>query len=431
MGKTVWSRQMGDGLPPRKWYSSRPQEMFTWKFRWLPLLLTAALSLAAMPVSSEELFVSSIFVPSGKFTKGIEGPACDRTGNLYAVSYLNAGNIGMVTPEGVSSLFVTLPQGSAGNGIRFDSRDRMLIADYTGHNILAVDMRTRAVSVYAHESGMSQPNDIAIDSHDVLYASDPDWSSSSGRVWRITPDGAVSLIVSGIGVANGIEVSPDNRTLYVGQSRQNTVQAFDLSPTGELSNQRLLISLPANSLDGMRCDVSGNLYVTRKRSTGGTIAIVSPSGELLREVKLAGNSPSNIAFGGPDGRTCYVMMADNGSIETFRTDTPGLSWKRFQDTPAAVAAAQAPSPKQFTLSGNYPNPFNASTVIEYTLHRSARAELAVYNTLGQQVALLKREMEPAGKHSVVWNAGDLPSGVYVVRLNVDGASETRKMLLMK
>ena len=400
---------------------------------FLPLLHLAVL-LTLIPVfgaSAEELFVSSIFVPSGKFTTGIEGPACDRNGALYAVSYLDAGNIGMVTPEGVPGLFVTLPDGSAGNGIRFDSKDHMLIADYTGHNILSVDMQTRAVSVYAHESTMSQPNDIAIDSHDIVYASDPDWSKGTGRIWRITPDGAVALIATVAGTTNGIEVSPDERTLYVGDSRHTNVLAFDLSPSGVPGNQRLLISLPANSLDGMRCDIAGNLYVTRKRSTGGTIAIVSPSGELLREVILTGNNPSNIAFGGPDGRTCYVMMADNGSIETFRTDTPGLSWKRFQDNNPVAVGGQSATPKTFTLSGNYPNPFNASTVIEYTLRRDAVMDLAVYNVIGQEVTVLKRGAETAGKHAVTWNTGNLPSGVYVARLKAGGAEETRKMAVMK
>jgi DNA-binding beta-propeller fold protein YncE len=277
---------------------------------------------------------------------------------------------------------------------------------------------------------MSQPNDLAIDSRDVVYASDPDWKNGTGRIWRITPDGAITLAASLPGTTNGIEVSPDERTLYVGDSRHTNVLAFDLSPSGELGNQRVLISLPANSLDGMRCDTAGNLYVTRKRSTGGAIAIVSPAGELLREVKLTGKSPSNIAFGGPDGRTCYVTMQDNGSIETFRTDIPGLSWKRFQDSQTSISAGPA-APKAFILSGNYPNPFNPSTVIEYTLRANSRVELTVYNAVGQEVAVLKREMESAGKHAVTWNAKGLPSGIYFARLKADGVMEVRKMMLMK
>ncbi len=396
------------------------------------LVLAAALFIAAAAnaASGEEtLFVSSVFVPAGKFTTGIEGPACDSDGNLYAVCYMAPGNIGMVTPEGIASLFIELPSGSAGNGIRFDSRGNMLIADYTGHNVLRVDMKTRIVSVLAHESAMTQPNDIAITSRDVIFASDP--SGFTGRIWRITSDGAVTLVASGLGTTNGIEVSPDERRLYVGESRQNNVQAFDLSPAGEISNKRLLINLPATSLDGMRCDMAGNLYVTRKGSSAGTIAIVSPDGALLREVKLSGRGPSNIAFGGPDGRTCYVMMANNGSIDTFRTDAPGREWQMWQDRKNLAVAENSEQPRIFNLSRNFPNPFNASTVIEYSLGRDAEVEIAVYNMAGQKIAVLAKGMKKAGRHSVSWNAGNLPSGVYFTTLQAGGALETVKMMLLK
>jgi WD40 repeat protein len=295
--------------------------------------------------------------------------------------------------------------------------------------VLKVDMNTRAVSVLAHESTMTQPNDIAITSKDVVFASDP--SGTTGRIWRITPDGAITLIASGLGTTNGIEVSPDERTLYYGESRQNNVQVFDLSPTGDVSNKRLLINLPATSLDGMRCDMAGNLYVTRKGSSIGTIAIVSPDGTLLREVRLSGRGPSNIAFGGPDGRTCYVMMANNGSIDTFRTDSPGREWQMWQDRKNLAVAGRTESPRLFTLSGNFPNPFNASTVIEYTLHRDAEVELAVYNMAGQKIRVLTEGMEKAGRHVISWNAGNLPSGVYFAQAKAGGVQETRKMLLLR
>ena len=57
---------------------------------------------------------------------------------------------------------------------------------------------------------------------------------------------------------------------------------------------------------------------------------VPASGEVLLEVRLTGTKPSNIAFGGPDGRTCYVTVADHGNVETFRADRPGRSWQLYQ-----------------------------------------------------------------------------------------------------
>ncbi len=271
-----------------------------------------------------KLFVSKIFTKRSEFTAGIEGPATDAKGNLYAVNFRLQGTIGKVTPKGVSSLFVELPKGSTGNGIRFNSKDEMLIADYTGHNILKVDLNTRKISIYAHESKMNQPNDLAITDNDILFASDPSWSKNSGQIWRIDTNGKVTLLEANLSTTNGIEVSPDNKTLYVNETTARNVWAYDLSCKGEISNKRLLIKFPDFGMDGMRCDVKGNLYITRHGK--GTVAIVSPKGKLLREVRLNGRKPSNLAFGGPDGRTCYVTVADSRNIEVFRVKHPGRAW---------------------------------------------------------------------------------------------------------
>ena len=276
----------------------------------------------------QELFVSQEFTPVDGFTSGIEGPACDAAGNLYAVNYERQHTIGKVTPDGTASIFVELPTGSIGNGIRFDSEGFMFIADYTNHNILKVDMDTRDISVYAHEATMNQPNDIAIGANDILYASDPNWPESTGQIWRIDTDGTVTLLEADMGTTNGIEVSPDEKILYVNESAQRNVWAYDLSPEGAVSNKRLLIQFPDFNMDGMRCDIEGNLYITRHGK--GTVAKLSPAGEVLLEVQLTGKLCSNIAFGGPDGCTCYVTMADRGNVEVFRADLPGRSWQLFQ-----------------------------------------------------------------------------------------------------
>ncbi len=278
---------------------------------------------------SEQLFISHTFTEPGGFTSGIEGPACDAEGNLYAVNYARQHTIGKVTPEGQCSVFVELPNGSIGNGIRFNSAGFMLIANYTNHNILKVDMNTREIRVYAHESTMNQPNDIAIGANDIVYASDPDWAESTGQIWRIDTDGKVTRLEADMGTTNGIEVSPDERTLYVNETMQRNIWAYDLSATGEVSNKRLLIQFPDFSMDGMRCDIQGNLYVTRHEK--GTVAKVSPQGEVILEVELGGKRCTNLAFGGPDGRTCYVTIADRGNVEYFRTDLPGRSWQLFKE----------------------------------------------------------------------------------------------------
>ena len=272
---------------------------------------------------AQKLFVSTELTPSKSFTSGAEGPAVGRTGIVYAVNYAKQGTIGQITGDGKSSLFLELPSGSIGNGIRFDSKGNMLIADYTKHNILKVNMLTKAVSVFAHNPKLSQPNDIAIDTKDRLFASDPNWKENTGRIWRIDTDGKFTLLDS-MGTTNGIEVSPDNKYLYVNESVQRKVWKYDLNEKGEISNKRLIHEFPDFGMDGMRCDVDGNLYITRHGK--GTVAKLSPSGKLIREISTIGKLPSNIAFGGKDGRTAYITLQDRGNMESFRVDQPGREW---------------------------------------------------------------------------------------------------------
>jgi hypothetical protein len=88
-------------------------------------------------------------------------------------------------------------------------------------------------------------------------------------------------------------------------------------------------------------------------------------------------------------------------------------------------------PDEFAVGQNYPNPFNPSTNIEVSMPRAADARLVVYNVRGEEVARLVDGYLAAGTHRVVWNAGDLPSGVYIYRFQADNFVMTRKLTLAK
>jgi gluconolactonase len=91
-----------------------------------------------------------------------------------------------------------------------------------------------------------------------------------------------------------------------------------------------VIKFEDGGMDGMRCDAAGNLYVTRWGK--GEVVVVTPAGQVLRTVKTQGLKTSNIAFGGKDGKTCYVTLQDTGRLETFRAEKPGrefMMMKRF------------------------------------------------------------------------------------------------------
>ena len=297
--------------------------------RWVVELAAGAAVLAAIGAASaaDELWKATALTPEKAFTAGIEGPATDAKGNIYAVNYARQGTIGRTTPDGKTEVYVELPEGSVGNGIRFDRAGVMYVADYMKHNVLKVDPKTKQVSVFAHEDGMSQPNDLAIGPDGTLYASDPNWKMSTGQLWRIDKSGKVTKLQADMGTTNGIEVSPDGKTLYVNESVQRNIWAFDLTAAG-ISNKRLLIKFPDFGFDGMRADVDGNLYVSRHGK--GTVAVVSPQGKVVREVDVLGTKPSNLCFGGPDGRTVYVTEVDSQRLVQFRTERPGLEWQRWK-----------------------------------------------------------------------------------------------------
>ena len=119
------------------------------------------------------------------FSTNIEGPAFDKKGNLFVVNFQKDGTIGLVKPDGTVELFVTLPEGSTANSIQFDTKGNMFLADFTGHNVLKLDPKTKKNSVHAHSDEFNQPNDLCINKNNHLFASDPNWKQINGQIWRI------------------------------------------------------------------------------------------------------------------------------------------------------------------------------------------------------------------------------------------------------
>jgi len=264
------------------------------------------------------------FTAQGEFTKNCEGPAVDSDGKVYAVNFAQDGTIAQIDRRGNTSFFITLPKNSTGNGIRFGDKNTFYIADFTGHKVLKANLETREVTEHVSEPSMNQPNDLAITTQGHIFCSDPNWENGTGQVWHVSPDGKARRVAENMGTTNGIEVSPDEKTLYVNESTQRNVWAFDLAQDGTLSNKRLLISFEDGLLDGMRCDVKGNLYITRYDKS--EVVMVSPAGQILRTIKTKGAKVSNICFGGSNGKTAYITLQDRGCLEKFKVKYPGREW---------------------------------------------------------------------------------------------------------
>mgnify|MGYP002784000538 CR=1 FL=1 len=267
------------------------------------------------------------------FTRNCEGPVVDARGRLFVVNVEQDGTIGLVktenlkgTGKAVVERYVTLPKGSIGNSLRLGKHGEIYIADYKAHNILVLDTCRKEIREYVHSERFNQPNDLCITSRGILFASDPNWKDSTGKLWRIDPDslgisGRTVMLDSAMGTTNGIACSPDEKLLYVNESLQRRIWAYSLDAKGNIAQKRLFASFSDFGLDGMKCDNAGNLYVTRYGK--GVIAVFSPQGKMLREILLKGKDCSNLTFGGKDGKTVYVTMQDRKCIEMFRVAIAG------------------------------------------------------------------------------------------------------------
>jgi signal peptidase len=289
--------------------------------------LAVASIVATTACAQQAAFQSGQVTPRGEYTFGIEGPAVDRQGNLYVVNFGKPGTIGkLAVGASQSELFAVLPEGSVGNAIRFDREGRMFVADYKKHNIFLIDGSGKDIETYFHSDDFNQPNDMTVAIDGTIYASDPNWKRHDGQVWRVqkSADGNVvgekMTADRKMSTTNGIDLSPDGKTLYVGESDTREIWSYRIDGSRLLS-AKLVKRFDDFDIDGLRTDITGNLLVARIMK--GTIAVVTPEGKLKREIKLTAREPTNLAFGGGDGKTVFVTQRQGGFVESFRTDHPG------------------------------------------------------------------------------------------------------------
>ncbi len=258
-----------------------------------------------------------LFNPSArieKVTDGFEfteGPAWSPK-HLLLFSDIYGDRIYQWQPGGGKSVF----RESAGNpnGLTFDPQGRLLICEQKKRRIVRLS-ESGEVTVLAHEwegKALNCPNDVVVRRDGTIYFTDPYWKFPPGSVQELTfqglfrnrPDGKLFVEARDFGLPNGIALSPDEKTLYIGDTRRRKISAFDVSRTGALSGQRMLADLQSpekGSVDGMKVDEQGNIY-----STGpGGVWVISKSGEHLGTI-VAPEIPANCGWGDADYRTLYL-----------------------------------------------------------------------------------------------------------------------------
>ncbi len=162
------------------------------------------------------------------------------------------------------------------------------------------------------------------------------------------------------------------------------------------------------------------------------LAGVQPA--LAQFVVRALNTPNGIGvLTGSDFTASVAVGQAVGGTSSNADFTVGLGVLTGAVMPTGVEVAPVgdEAPGEYRLDQNYPNPFNPQTTIAFDLKKPGRVSLAVYNALGQKVAVLVSETQPAGRYEVTWDAGSLPSGLYFYQLRADNFHAVRKMVLIK
>ena len=140
-------------------------------------------------------------------------------------------------------------------------------------------------------------------------------------MFRISPDGAVAPVAEDFERPNGLAFSPDERVLYVDDTRRHHIRAFDVQPDGSLASSRVFAELTAPEPgvpDGMKVDVEGNVYCTG----AGGVWVVAPAGEILGRI-VPPEVPANVAWGDPDWQALYITA--RSSVYRLRLSIPGIA----------------------------------------------------------------------------------------------------------
>jgi gluconolactonase len=276
-----------------------------------------------------------------------EGPTVDRDGNVYFTEMVSQ-RIMKLTANGVLSTFRERSNGA--NGLLVDPQGRLIACEgaesrRTGvletfkPQITRTDLRTGKVEVLADNyqgKPFVGPNDVTIDGKGRLYFTD----LTGGAVYRIDGPGQLTriLAVPDIQRPNGIQISPDDRRLYLieangAEGGARMIRAYDLHADGTVGNMRVHYNFyPGRSADGMSIDTQGNLYASagmnQLRGTSETldtktgVYVISPQGKLLKFIPIQEDFITNNAFGGADMKTLYVTAGK--TLYKIRMDIAGL-----------------------------------------------------------------------------------------------------------
>ena len=228
------------------------------------------------------------------------------------------------------------------NGLALDGEGRLVMCDHGNRAIVRLNAenftKTRLATTYGGRR-FNSPNDLAVHSSGAIYFTDPSYGLeglnaspvrelSANGVYRLGPEGDVTLATGDFTFPNGLAFSPDESILYIGQSdgQQPILRAYDVQPDGSLTDGRLFFDAKPLSdqgrrgaPDGMAVAADGTVFATGP----GGVLVIAPDGTHLGTIET-GQATANCTFGGSDGQTLY-MTADSLLLR-IRTNAKGIGF---------------------------------------------------------------------------------------------------------
>lgn len=235
-----------------------------------------------------------------------EGPVWSLDGYLL-FSDTVTNRLFKFVPGRATSLYRDQLVGSSGN--TFDLQGRLYTCEFRDRRVTRTDRKGKVDVLAERYDGkrLNAPNDIVVRKDGNVYFTDPAFGDQQDHreldfygVYHLTSKNDLKVVAKPRGRPNGITVSPNGRVLYVTNSDEHNVRAYDLDRAGSASKERVLISGIEGVPGGVRVDEKGNLYVAAR-----AVFVYSPEGKPLVTIEFS-DGPTNCAFGDPDLQGLYV-----------------------------------------------------------------------------------------------------------------------------
>lgn len=272
--------------------------------------LTVVIACSACPET--KIAIGKVETVADGFQGG-EGPVWSRDGYLL-VSDTMARKIYKYVPGKGKSVYREQSDGANGNAL--DRQGSLYTCEYVARRVTRTSKTGKVDTLVDSYQGkrLNAPNDIIVRRDGHVYFTDPLFTPLDRRdldiygVYHVTPEGEMELVASPKGRPNGIALSPNGKILYVANTDERIIRAYDLDGKGKASNERVLITDMPGGPDGLKTDSKGNLYIAARG-----IQIYSPAGKHLGVIEVPGGA-RNCAFGDGDFKTLYIT----GRTSLFR-----------------------------------------------------------------------------------------------------------------